>query len=112
MKRWFIIGLFLLVRLELSSTVSKPRIRSLFMPEELRWCENCYRSWSWWIGWWGFFGDVVERDITLSIAHELKTRLEKKGATVVMTRTKDGDALAEHAPRKSFEQFVNEKWPI
>ena len=42
--------------------------------------------------------DVVERDITLSISHELKKRLEKKGATVIMTRTKDGDALAEHAP--------------
>ena len=36
--------------------------------------------------------DIVERDITLSISHELRKRLEKKGAIVVMTRTKDGDA--------------------
>ena len=47
-------------------------------------------------------GDVVERDITLSISHEVKKRLEKKGATVIMTRTKDGDALAEHAPDDKF----------
>ena len=46
--------------------------------------------------------EIVERDITLSIAHELKKRLEKKGATVVMTRMKDGDALAEHAPDETF----------
>ena len=48
------------------------------------------------------FGDVIERDITLNIAHELKTRLEKKGAMVVMTREKDGDAIAEHAPSEKF----------
>ena len=48
------------------------------------------------------FENVVERDITLSISHELKKRLEKKGATVVMTRMKDGDALAEHSPQETF----------
>ncbi len=47
-------------------------------------------------------GEVVERDITLSIAHELKKRLEKKGAMVVMTREKEGDAIAEHAPSDKF----------
>lgn len=47
-------------------------------------------------------GDVVERDITLKISHELKKLLEKKGSNVVMTRMKEGDALAEHAPDEKF----------
>ena len=42
-------------------------------------------------------GDIVERDITLSISHEVAKKLKKKGAIVVMTREKSGDALAEHA---------------
>jgi len=41
-------------------------------------------------------GNVIERDITLSISNELVKRLEKKGATVVMTRKKAGDAIDEH----------------
>ena len=32
----------------------------------------------------------------------MKTRLEKKGAVVVITRQKDGDAIAEHAPSEKF----------
>lgn len=47
-------------------------------------------------------GNVIESDINLSISYELKTRLEKKGAMVVMTRQKDGDAIAEHAPSEKF----------
>ena len=52
-------------------------------------------------------GDVVERDITFSISHEVAKRLKKKGATVVMTREKGGDALAEHAPGINFHLCVH-----
>jgi len=48
-------------------------------------------------------GDIVERDITLSIALSLSKQLEKKGASVVMTRKQGGDAIAEHS---STEKFV------
>ena len=54
-------------------------------------------------------GEVVERDITLSISHELAKRLEKKGATVIMTRRKEGDALAEHAPKDQFPTIRSRK---
>ena len=55
-------------------------------------------------------GNVIERDITLNIAHELKKRLEKKGAMVVMTREKDGDAIAEHAPGEKFGTIRQRKF--
>jgi N-acetylmuramoyl-L-alanine amidase len=36
-------------------------------------------------------GDVIEKDITLSIAHDLKDYLQQAGALVLMTREKDQD---------------------
>ena len=47
-------------------------------------------------------GEVVERDITLSISKLLEKELKKRGATVVMTRTQSGDALDEHQPNDEF----------
>ena len=47
-------------------------------------------------------GDIIEGDINLAIAKELEKQLKKKGATVIMTRTKSGDALAEREPGKDF----------
>jgi len=38
---------------------------------------------------------VVERDITLSISKMLEKELKSRGAVVIMTRTKPGDALDE-----------------
>lgn len=70
-------------------------------------------------------GEVIERDITLKIAHQLVKKLEKKGATIIMTRTKEEDAIAEWQPEKRFstlrerkladlklrEQIVNDEQP-
>ena len=57
------------------------------MPEELGGVKILIDPGHGGIGRWRFINDVVERDITLSISHELRKRLEKKGATVIMTRT-------------------------
>ncbi|EGQ25191.1 N-acetylmuramoyl-L-alanine amidase [Sporosarcina newyorkensis 2681] len=54
--------------------------------------------------------DVIEKDVTLSISHEVKKLLEKKGATVKMTREKDGDAIAEHAPSEKFTSNRSRKF--
>ena len=41
---------------------------------------------------------TVERDITLAMSLKLEKELKSKGATVVMTRSKEGDAIAQHTP--------------
>lgn len=35
-------------------------------------------------------GEVIEKEITLAIAQHVEKQLKKKGATVIMTRTKMG----------------------
>ncbi len=47
-------------------------------------------------------GEVVESSINLAIAKNLEKELKSKGATVIMTRTKEGDALAERQPGEEF----------
>ena len=47
-------------------------------------------------------GDVVESDITLALGKELEKNLKKLGATVVMTRSNEEDAVAEHNPKATF----------
>jgi N-acetylmuramoyl-L-alanine amidase len=103
MKRWFVIGLLFVCSLVIVMYgVNASSDRNFFMPAELGGVKILIDP-----GHGGLDGgassdDVVERDITLSISHEVKKRLEKKGAIVIMTRMKDGDALAEHAPEQEF----------
>ena len=47
-------------------------------------------------------GDTVERDITLAMSLKLEKKLKSQGATVIMTRSKEGDAIAEHKPDEDF----------
>ncbi|PIC65023.1 N-acetylmuramoyl-L-alanine amidase [Sporosarcina sp. P13] len=54
--------------------------------------------------------NVIEKDITLNISHEVRKLLEKKGATVVMTREKEGDAVSEHAPSEQFHSNRSRKF--
>ncbi len=76
--------------------------RNFFMPEELGGVKIVIDPGHGGMDGGASSGEIVERDITLKISHELKKRLEKKGATIVMTRMKEGDALAEHAPNEKF----------
>ncbi|KAA0948583.1 N-acetylmuramoyl-L-alanine amidase [Sporosarcina sp. ANT_H38] len=103
MKRWLVVCLLFVCSLGIVMYgVNASSDRNFFMPAELGGVKILIDP-----GHGGMDGgassdDVVERDITLSISHELRERLEKKGATVIMTRTKDGDAIAEHAPTEQF----------
>lgn len=102
MKRWFVIGLLFVCSLGVVLYGVKASDQNLFLPAELGGVKIVLDPGHGGLDGGASSGDIVERDITLSISHELKKRLEKKGATVVMTRMKDGDALAEHAPSDQF----------
>ena len=47
-------------------------------------------------------GDIIEKDITLSITKKVTRQLTRLGAEVVLTRSTDGDVLSEHAPNEQF----------
>lgn len=102
LKRWLIIGLLFASSLLIVLYGVNASDRGFFMPEQLGGVKIVIDPGHGGLDGGASVGDVVERDITLSISHELKKRLEKKGAMVVMTREKEGDALAEHAPSEKF----------
>ncbi|WP_339253182.1 N-acetylmuramoyl-L-alanine amidase [Sporosarcina sp. FSL W8-0480] len=102
MKRWLIIGLLFATSLLVVIYGVKASDRGFFMPEQLGGVKIVIDPGHGGLDGGASIGDVVERDITLKIAHELKKKLEKKGAVIVMTREKEGDAIAEHAPGEKF----------
>lgn len=104
MKRLVIIGILFVCTLGivLYGVKASSSDRNFFMPAELGGVKIVIDPGHGGLDGGANVGEVVERDITLSISHLLKKRLEKKGATIVMTRMKEGDALAEHAPNDSF----------
>ncbi|AOV06556.1 N-acetylmuramoyl-L-alanine amidase [Sporosarcina ureilytica] len=109
MKRWMIIGILLLGSLGIVIYGVKASDRGFFMPEEFAGVKVVIDPGHGGPDGGASEGDVVERDITLKISHELAKRLEKKGATVVMTRKKEGDALAEHTPEEKFSTLRSRK---
>ncbi|MBM7610616.1 N-acetylmuramoyl-L-alanine amidase [Lysinibacillus composti] len=53
--------------------------------------------------------NVIEKDVTLAISEKVEHQLKRLGAEVVMTRTTDGDVLAEHAPNEEFPTLRERK---
>ena len=47
-------------------------------------------------------GEVIEKEITLSITKKVARQLTRLGAEVILTRSTDGDVLSEHAPSEQF----------
>lgn len=109
MKRWILVGILFLSSLGIVMYGVKASDRNLFMPEEFAGVKIVIDPGHGGLDGGASSGDIVERDITLKISHELAKRLEKKGATVVMTREKDGDAIAEHAPEDKFSTIRERK---
>lgn len=109
MRRWLMIGILLLGSLGIVVYGTKASDRGFFMPEEFAGVKIVIDPGHGGPDGGASSGEVVERDITLKIAHELAKRLEKKGATVVMTRKKEGDALAEHSPGEDFPSLRSRK---
>lgn len=54
-------------------------------------------------------GNVIEKDITLAITEKVARQLKRLGAEVVMTRTTDGDVIAEHAPKEQYPTLRERK---
>lgn len=102
MKRWLIICIFFISSLGVVLYGVKASDKGFFMPEQLGGVKIVIDPGHGGLDGGASVGEIVERDITLSISHELAGMLKKKGATVVMTREKEGDALAEHAPDEKF----------
>lgn len=102
MKKWLIIGLLMFFSLGGVLYGVKASDRGFFTPAELGGVKVLIDPGHGGEDGGASAGEVIERDVTLSISHEVKKRLEKKGATVVMTREKEGDAIAEHAPAEEF----------
>ncbi len=102
MKKWLVISIFFICSLGVVIYGVKASDKNFFMPEELGGVKIVIDPGHGGMDGGASVGDVVERDITLSISHEVAKRLKKKGAQVVMTREKEGDALAEHAPDEKF----------
>lgn len=109
MKRWLIIGILFVSSIGVVIYGVKASDRGFFMPEEFAGVKIVIDPGHGGPDGGASSGDVVERDITLSISHELRKRLEKKGATIVMTRSKEGDALSEHAPNEKFSSLRQRK---
>lgn len=103
MKRWLLIGIIFSISLGIVIYgVKASSDRNFFMPAELGGVKVLLDPGHGGLDGGASSGDIVERDITLNISHEVAKRLEKKGATVIMTRKKAGDALDEHAPGEDF----------
>ncbi len=109
MKRWLIIGVLLVCSLGIVMYGVQASDRTFFMPEEFAGIKIVIDPGHGGPDGGASSGEVVERDITLNISHALVKRLEKKGATVIMTRKKEGDALAEHAPDEQFGSLRQRK---
>lgn len=102
MKRWLIICLLLVCSLGVVFYGVQASDRKFFLPSELGGVRIVVDAGHGGEDGGASVGEIVESDITLIIAKELQKQLEKKGATVIMTRTKEGDAIAEHAPSEKF----------
>lgn len=109
MRRWVVIGIILVCSLGIVIYGVNASEKKFFMPEELAGVKVLIDPGHGGLDGGASSGDIVERDITLSIGHKLSERLEKKGALVVLTRQKKGDALAEHAPSEKFTSTRSRK---
>lgn len=109
MRRWVVIGVIVACSLGIVMYGVKASEKKFFMPEELAGVKVLIDPGHGGLDGGASSGEIVERDITLSIGHKLSKRLEKKGALVVMTRQQKGDALAEHAPSEKFPSTRSRK---
>lgn len=110
MKKWLIVSMLLLFSLGGVWYGVQASDRGFFMPAQLAGVKIMIDP-----GHGGEDGgasaeSVIEKDINLNISHEVRKLLEKKGASVWMTREKEGDAIAEHAPADQFHSNRSRKF--
>ena len=102
LKRWIAIGLLLLVSVTVVVYETQASDRPFFLPAPLGGMKIVVDP-----GHGGMDGGApiaatVEKDITLALGKELEKELKRLGAEVVMTRSQEEDAVAEHNPKATF----------
>ena len=110
MKKWLIAGLLIFFSLGGVLYGVKASDRGFFLPSELAGVSILIDPGHGGEDGGASAGDIIEKDITLNISHEVSKLLKKKGATVQMTREKEGDAVAEHAPSEKFTSLRSRKF--
>lgn len=102
MKRWLALGVIMLMSIVVVAYETNASDRNFFLPDPLGGQKVVIDAGHGGQDGGASKGEVIEKDITLAIAQHVAKELKKKGATVVMTRTKDGDVIDEHAPSEKF----------
>ena len=98
LKRWIAIGLLLLVSVSVVVYETQASDRAFFLPAPLAGMRIVVDPGHGGMDGGASIGEVVEKDITLALGKELK----HLGAEVVMTRSNEEDAVAEHNPKATF----------
>lgn len=109
LKKWLVIGVLFLISLVAVFYSTKASDLSFFMPEPLSGVKVVIDPGHGGLDGGASHGETVERDITLAMSLKLEKTLKENGATVVMTRRKEGDAIAEHAPDEDFPTIRSRK---
>lgn len=102
LKRWIAIGLLLLVSVTVVVYETQASDRAFFLPAPLAGMRIVVDPGHGGMDGGASIGGVVEKDITLSLGKELEKELKHLGAEVVMTRSNEEDAVAEHNPKATF----------
>lgn len=109
MKRWIAIGVILLTCVLIVAYETNASNRSFFMPEPLAGVKVVIDPGHGGQDGGASKGEIIESKITLSIAQKVERQLKRRGAEVVMTRTKEGDAIDEHKPDATFSTLRERK---
>ena len=102
LKKWLIILVLFLISMLAVVYGTKASDIGFFLPEPLSGVKVVIDPGHGGMDGGASYGDTVERDITLAMSLKLEKLLKSQGATVVMTRTKEGDAIAEHTPDEDY----------
>lgn len=109
MKRWIALIVILLCCLLVVIYETSASDRRFFLPEPLGGVKVVVDAGHGGIDGGASSEDVIEKDVTLAISKNVERKLKRLGAEVVMTRSTDGDALAEHAPNDEFPTLRERK---
>lgn len=102
LKRWIAIGLLMLVSVTVVVYETQASDRAFFLPAPLGGMKIVVDPGHGGMDGGASIGEVVEKDITLALGKALEKELKRLGAEVVMTRSNEEDAVAEHNPQATF----------
>ncbi len=109
LKKWLVISVLFLVSLVVVVYGTRASDIGFFLPEPLAGVKIVIDPGHGGIDGGASHGEIVERDITLAMSLKLEKLLKSQGATVVMTRSKEGDAIAEHRPNEEYRTTRSRK---